>query len=97
MTNTIDRGEVFNAFVKPFIDLVPYVLDNPLSKKLPKGFRVTRESKRQGDYTIFIYCNNFQALMEGYSHLLSQITDDENKEIEKVFILRDELINKGLI
>jgi hypothetical protein len=77
------------AFVEPFLKVRDYVLNHPLGKRLPNGFRTSRDSRnRNGNTNIDIFCSQWQTLANDCPHL---ITDADIAFMDPVFELRDKL------
>jgi len=75
------------AWVMPFLRILPWVLEHPHGRRFP----IPARRRQPGQTNLEVFCDNWRSLCEGYPGL---ITDDDCKFVEPAFDLLD-LKHKG--
>ena len=84
---TEDRGDIFDKIVGPFLKIAPWVIEHPMSKRLPRGYSFSdgRRNYRNGFGSADKFCVAYQAARDNFPGLFRMLTIDEELLINRVF------------
>lgn len=86
----LERGDVFEAWVMPFVRVADWVVEHPNSKRLPNGTNFG--GQRMGFKSLERFCFAYRNLMQDCPNLVAMLTDDERAKIDRVFALESATI-----